>query len=311
MPVTEAITTLTAIGALVFTGLSLNSTRDQVAAVQQQNRVAEQAQFTERYARAVEQLDRTGPEHLQGRLGAIYALERLASDSPRDQPTIIEILSAFVRTSRPAGTANRLGTVVVCPAAQAVSPDAHAALTVLGRRHHSHDDNAYIDLKQACLNGTDLSQVRLRGADLMTANLNGANLARSDLRGTNLSGANLDEAFLVDADLTEAAMGGAHLHNSFATAANLSIANLNNADLTGASLSDANLSGASLRLANLAGADLTDADLHDADMAEANLAGANLAGADVRGADLRGVIHDERTIVDGAVTDSDTLGRWW
>jgi hypothetical protein len=39
---TSLITALTAIGALIFTGLSLNSTRDQVAAAQAQNKVAEQ-----------------------------------------------------------------------------------------------------------------------------------------------------------------------------------------------------------------------------------------------------------------------------
>lgn len=102
MPVQE---TITAIGALIFTGLSLNATRDQVVVAQQQNKVAEQGQFTDRYTKAVEQLDRSGPDHLQARLGALYALHRLADDSPRDQYTIVEVISAFVRTSRAASVA--------------------------------------------------------------------------------------------------------------------------------------------------------------------------------------------------------------
>jgi len=42
----------------------------------------------------IEQLGSTG---LDVRLGGIYALERIAVDSARDHPTIVEVLSAFVR----------------------------------------------------------------------------------------------------------------------------------------------------------------------------------------------------------------------
>jgi hypothetical protein len=87
---TSLITALTAVGALIFTALSLNATRDQVA-------VAEQGQYTDRYSRTIEQLGQQGEDQLQVRLGAIYALERLARDSPRDQSTIIEVLAAFIR----------------------------------------------------------------------------------------------------------------------------------------------------------------------------------------------------------------------
>lgn len=84
------VTALTAIAALVFTGLSLNATL--------------QGQYTDRYTKAIEQLGHQGPEGLQVRLGGVYALERLARDSPRDQPTIIEVLSAFIRGGRPLPT---------------------------------------------------------------------------------------------------------------------------------------------------------------------------------------------------------------
>jgi hypothetical protein len=97
--VTSFITALTAIGALIFTGLSLNATRDQVDVAREDQRVALQGQFTDRYSRAIDQLGEQGPDRLQIRLGGIYALERLARDSPRDQATIIEVLSTFVRTN--------------------------------------------------------------------------------------------------------------------------------------------------------------------------------------------------------------------
>lgn len=67
MTVSDAVTAITAIGALIFTGLSLNATRDQIAAAREQNGVVEQGQYTDRYTKAVEQLDRTGPDHPQHR----------------------------------------------------------------------------------------------------------------------------------------------------------------------------------------------------------------------------------------------------
>ncbi|MFJ9782482.1 hypothetical protein ACIRSS_23075 [Amycolatopsis sp. NPDC101161] len=84
------ITAFTALAALVFTGESLTTSREQ-------NALAEQGQVTGRYASAVDQIGTQGDDHLQTRLGGVYELERLMYDSPRDQPTIIEVLSAFVR----------------------------------------------------------------------------------------------------------------------------------------------------------------------------------------------------------------------
>lgn len=49
---------------------------------------------TDRYSKAIEQL---GSDKIEIRLGGIYALERLMRDSPNDQPTIIEVLAAYVR----------------------------------------------------------------------------------------------------------------------------------------------------------------------------------------------------------------------
>jgi hypothetical protein len=57
-------------------------------------RLTQQRQITERYAKAIEQL---GSDKLDVRLGGIYALERIATDSERDHPTVVEVLSAFVR----------------------------------------------------------------------------------------------------------------------------------------------------------------------------------------------------------------------
>jgi uncharacterized protein YjbI with pentapeptide repeats len=324
MAMPEAITALTAIGALVFTGLSLNATRDQVAAAQQQNEVAEQGQYTDRYIKAVEQLDQVGPDHLQSRLGAIYALERLARDSSRDQPTIIETLAAFIRTSRPTSTPSEL--LLICPPPQPLASDTQAAFAVLARRDHTYDNNTRIDLTNTCLNG-----ISLDGADLSSANLIGANLI-----GTGMFGANLRDADLSMADLSNANLSYINLQRADLSGANLSSANLQYADLSnanlsdlgmrditlghplifpsrpgGANLTDADLSYANLRSTSLNNANLSGADLVAVNLRTADLLGTNLSSADLSGADLRGASHDTQTIIDNVATNPSTIGRWW
>jgi hypothetical protein len=101
-------------------------------------RLSLQGQLTDRYTKAVEQL---GDDKLDIRLGAIYALERLAVDSRRDHPTVVEVLSAYVRErsrtraarrTRPPGrrTAHPLRLTTTL---ESLAVDIQAALTVLGR----------------------------------------------------------------------------------------------------------------------------------------------------------------------------------
>ncbi len=56
--------------------------------------LTEQGQVTDRYAKAIEQL---GSGRLDVCIGGIYALERIARDSPRDHPAVPEVLAAFPR----------------------------------------------------------------------------------------------------------------------------------------------------------------------------------------------------------------------
>ncbi|MBM7774369.1 uncharacterized protein YjbI with pentapeptide repeats [Actinokineospora baliensis] len=277
----EVISALTALGAVVVAGLTLIATQDQVTAAQEQskaalrqNEVAEQGQFTDRYTKAVEQLDRTGADHLQSRLGAVYALERLARDSPRDQPSVIEVLSAFVRTTSP-----RLAPAE-CPDLPPAA-DIQAALTVLGRRDTKFDQTTRIDLNSTCLRNIKL---------------NNANLEYSDLRGADLYDAQLNDATLRHATLVGAALVGVDLRNSDLGSADLSQANLGNADF-----SYADLSNVGFRKANLSHATLENAELGLA----------NFTNADLRGANLTAAVHDEMTQTGGALVDGATKGEWW
>ncbi|MFJ9900936.1 pentapeptide repeat-containing protein [Streptomyces sp. NPDC091280] len=198
----KCLTGLLALGALVYTAKTF-----QVA--QQQAATAAQSQVTDRYAKAIEELDASGPGKEDVRIGAVYALERLMSDSRRDHNAIVDVLSSFIRyhdqlKGDPSNKAFAHG-------------DAQAALTVLGRRDRSGETHqldlrkvriAYLDLQKADfyhadLYEADLHGAHLDGADLQRASLVGAKLQKAHLPGADLSGAHLDRANLFGADLSQ------------------------------------------------------------------------------------------------------------
>jgi pentapeptide repeat protein len=234
----------------------------QVQTGRQQVHLAEQGQITERFTRAIDQL---GSDHLDVRLGGIYALERIAHDSPNDRATIGEVLTAYIRGHAP--WPPRLEDQPPIEAAietvaflRLRAPDVQAALTVLGRGHFADPDP---DAPQLDLADTDLRRSYLSRADLRRARLYGADLRRVRFDDTDLRGATLTRAYLQEANLPGAKLQDAVLHH---------------ADLRDADLTDANLAGADLRHANLQGTKLDGVDLR----------GARLDGTD-RGAQLDGV----------------------
>src|SRR5918998_1171927 len=76
--------------------------------------ISQNQQVTERFTRAIDQLgasDDDGNPRLEIRLGGIYALERIARDSPeRDYQTIVEILTAYIRENAPASASGQSTT---------------------------------------------------------------------------------------------------------------------------------------------------------------------------------------------------------
>jgi hypothetical protein len=123
-----ALPSLVAVGALIFTWVSINRTTD---ATNRQLGIAEQGQVTDRYNAAITNL---GSPSVDVRLGGIYALQRIMQDSPRDQPTVVAVLCAFVRNHPNGATANSANP----SASQRTSPapghpptDIQAALTVV------------------------------------------------------------------------------------------------------------------------------------------------------------------------------------
>jgi hypothetical protein len=133
---------LFAAGALVFTARNFTLSRE--------------GQVIDRYTKAIEQL---GSEKLDVRIGGIYALERVARDSARDHPTVMEVLTAFIRehsheqwppADHPASREQERST----------RPDVQAALTVVGRR----DPARLAERARLGVNGPDFSRLRAEGA---------------------------------------------------------------------------------------------------------------------------------------------------
>ncbi|MGB8629345.1 MAG: pentapeptide repeat-containing protein, partial [Xanthobacteraceae bacterium] len=196
-----------------------------------------------------------------------------------DQPTVMEVLAAFVREH---SRERRLQQEPDADMAEGTPPegafcpaDVQAAVTVVGRRNPANDH--------------ETPAIRRAGPDFHFANLARANLFRAKLARANLARANLAHAWLIDADLTGALLADANLshtvlhHTILAGAeligADLTSADLYETDLTGAVLAHADLSGAKLIRPTLTGANLYHANLSDIDFGFEDLTGADLTDA--------------------------------
>jgi hypothetical protein len=119
-----------------FTYRQLRISREQllhtVEASDQQLRITQAGQITERFTRAIDQLG--GSEDVQ--LGGIYALQQIAGSSPQERSAIYEILAAYVRFHSPWTGPHDSGPVDIdaIPRLREHQPGVQAAMLVLGRR---------------------------------------------------------------------------------------------------------------------------------------------------------------------------------
>ncbi|WP_367123531.1 pentapeptide repeat-containing protein [Streptomyces phytohabitans] len=233
-----------------------NQVRDQLKLGRQELNTTQEGQITDRYSKAVENL---GDDAIDVRLGGAYALQRIMQDSPRDHPTIANVLATYVRTHARKPLEKN----------EEVPADVHAALNALIQRDTTRDDRSFtLDLQHTQLPGTDMARAKLTDADLTAADLTesamyATNLTNADLRSANLNGANMGYAKLNRAHLSGADLNDAGLMYADLNDADLIYADLNDADLSGAKLSSAKLNYAKLYDVDLDGSDLNKADLRD------------------------------------------------
>jgi len=222
--------------------------------------VDKEGQITERFTRAIEQLGTMrsdGEPNFEVRVGGIYALERIAKDSPQDHWTIMEVLTTYiqektyVQENAPCSLAinqqlnkNKTEEDQLREESTQSKPkaDIQAILNVIGRSERAHEnEKQYLNLKRINLQGAQLYQLYeahlgradLRGACLVGVNLRKANLGRANLRGlakfwgeTHLENADLKEAYLGETDLCLAFLNGAELKDTCLEGASLQQADL-------------------------------------------------------------------------------------
>jgi len=229
-----------------------------VRAAERQVDALSEGQVTDRFTRAVEQLgasDEEGDPKLEIRLGAIYALERIARDSSKDHWVVMELLCAYLRqnSSVPIEDLEEFET----PGLPA-RIDIQAAATVIGRR------NTLFDPRLG--EGLDLERLILEYGELSNADFSYALFFE----------AVLESATLRNSRFVRSRMQFSHLGGCFAEGADFRSANLQNAFFHGATVEGACFVGANMRRAYLSNAKAAEADFQDAD----------LQGADLKGTDL-------------------------
>jgi hypothetical protein len=181
-------------------------------------RLSREGHITDRMTHAIDQL---GHDSVDVRVGAIYALERVAHESHADHGPIMEILAAFISRSRPLDIS--------------LSDAAEADIGAIRSFRHQKDVQAALSVL-AVRRNVDRDPPPPWKIEIMDADLPGARLNRAKLANAALSRSRLDRAYFVRADLRRATLNFALLRGARMEAADLRGATLWGADLTDASL---------------------------------------------------------------------------
>jgi hypothetical protein len=301
-------------------------------AAQEQARIAQETARNTLFTKAIEQLGATREErrtrvteeingvihgfhdetntipNTEIRLGAIYALEKLARDDLEMHWPIMETLCAYIRENagKPKPLPKNIAAIVakgffsrtigegeilsgVADGTEPPSVDVQAAISVIGRRGVGQREHKRIrrddkrsgapDAWRLDLTNCHLARSNFAGLDFAGARFIGSSLYFSNFAGAALVGAELNEARLECARLSQAHLEGAQLHRSRLEGATFVEAHLEGAEfveahlewalLQAAHLQSARFEGARLRGASLHGANLFDAKLDEADFREA------------------------------------------
>lgn len=246
---------------IYFTYQNLSVSQKNLVATQEKN-------VTDLYTKAIEQLG--DKEQLAVRLGAIYALERIARDSKKDHWPIMEVLTAYVRENAPASDktppkpSSRLlpGFLFPIKIGEYPKTDIQAVLTVLGRTaipFAQKGEKPSLDLRGTELADADLTGACFQGAKLLLykANLQRAFFLQANLQGTYFEGGNLEGANFLRANLHGAKFLHINLKYAKFFGADLQEVDFGGFEIMGIRrFFSPSLQGADFRHAKLQGADL-------------------------------------------------------
>lgn len=194
------------LASFYFTWENLRTTQENT---EKTRRMTQQAQISERLAKAIQQLN---DQSTEVRLAGIYALGWIAKDYEEDDWPVMDILSVFIRKKAPL-------TNVSESESRLIEPDVQAAMRIIGQ--HKTNELQPINLYRVNLRGINLSSANLSGVNFEEANFKDANLAGANLANTNLKNVNLTNAILNEANLNGAYTEGAKLDNCSLRGANV------------------------------------------------------------------------------------------
>lgn len=205
-----------------------------------QVQVNREGQVTERFTRAVDQV---GGDNVDVRIGGIYALERVAKNSPSDRPQVQYILGAFVRGHAPWLPDGDCAPDESLPWLYVRAPDVQAALSVLARRPRSPETPrlylSRVDGRSANLDSANMVDSQMRHANfarswLVAASFDRSDLCYTDFRQARAVRARFRDTALRGADFDDADVTGADFRRADLRAARMRARHLDQADLTGA-----------------------------------------------------------------------------
>jgi hypothetical protein len=180
------------------------------------HRLEQDADWTGRYTEAISQL---ASEFESVRTGGLYALERIARDSPRDRTMISRVVASYIKFPSHEGTFPKPPD-----GSTPISPTVYVACEVLS-------DVTRLEPLRHVLS---FKGVYLAGANFKDANLNGVDFTDSILRNASFAGASLGGADFYGANVVHVDFIGADLRKTVFFKANLNKAMFHNAKLEGA-----------------------------------------------------------------------------
>ena len=242
--------------------------------------LSRESQVTDRFTKAVEQL---GHASIGVRLGGLYALSRIAEDSPRDAPAVVSVM---------------------CQYAQAESRKSTALQQLTGSlRQRLNPRRLPGDVDPA--SGIFSMDIR---ADISQAVSEAARLSRKlPPLSLQLSGIRLDGAYLSSIIAHEAALDASSMRRAVLSGADLRQSWIRYSQLQGSWFYDAKLQGTDFSYSRFEGADFRRSHLEGAIFYGASLTGANFEGAYLVGADLREAKGLTATQLEKAILNSETL----
>jgi uncharacterized protein YjbI with pentapeptide repeats len=288
-----------------------------------------EGQITERFTRAVEQL---GSEKPEIRIGGIYALERIASESDSHYEQAIWTLAEYVQLVRPSfrwpqGSSSEderyqepFSPFDIFPPHEILiekpdlPTDIQLIVRVISRRRKGTDTGERvqlafrdIDLRQADFRFSELTAAAFLTCDQRNAWFAGGKLSRSQLLRCHLddavfTGADLTRAFIQHCTLRMAMLSNVRAQNANFYGTDLSRCMAWEANLEGATIAYAKADDASFLQANLTMTDFTGTTLSRASFKQATTHTTNFCGID-----LSSVRDLTRAQYDQAQTDSKTI----